>query len=152
MVHFLTFHFRGYIHRDQHVIDFYHSLIFDCTLAFFHSLSISRYLSISFKSSLMLIIISSTDICSEYRVRYEMQAVVFTSPTFDWMAIWMMSNGPYCCFFLQIFGDYYHFQHRKVAKRSLTEGTLQSNKLDSDPDVSIYCPVLPLLQFIHSPV
>ena len=22
MVHFLTFHFRDYIHRDQHVIDF----------------------------------------------------------------------------------------------------------------------------------
>ena len=39
--------------------------------------------------------------------------------------------------FLQIFGDYYHFQHRKVAKRSLEAGLEQNHQLDSDPDVRI---------------
>jgi len=35
----------------------------------------------------------------------------------------------------KIFGDYYHFQHRKVAKRSLEAGLEQNHQLDSDPDV-----------------
>ncbi|KAI9557493.1 hypothetical protein GHT06_017321 [Daphnia sinensis] len=35
----------------------------------------------------------------------------------------------------KIFGDYYHFQHRKVAKRSTEPGTDHSNLLNNDPEV-----------------
>lgn len=35
----------------------------------------------------------------------------------------------------QIFGDYYHFQHRKVAKRS-AEPAWHDDLLHDDPDVS----------------
>nr|CAH0111545.1 unnamed protein product [Daphnia galeata] len=35
----------------------------------------------------------------------------------------------------KIFGDYYHFQHRKVAKRSIEPGTIHSELLNSDPEV-----------------
>lgn len=36
----------------------------------------------------------------------------------------------------QIFGDYYHFQHRKVAKRSTEPGIFHDQLLNSDPAVS----------------
>ena len=36
----------------------------------------------------------------------------------------------------QIFGDYYHFQHRKVAKRSAEPGTLHNDMLNNDPEVN----------------
>ncbi|EFX89786.1 hypothetical protein DAPPUDRAFT_126713 [Daphnia pulex] len=35
----------------------------------------------------------------------------------------------------KIFGDYYHFQHRKVAKRSIEPGTVHSELLNNDPEV-----------------
>ncbi|KZS04479.1 Amontillado [Daphnia magna] len=35
----------------------------------------------------------------------------------------------------KIFGDYYHFQHRKVAKRSTEPGTDHSDLLNNDPEV-----------------
>jgi len=35
----------------------------------------------------------------------------------------------------QIFGDYYHFQHRKVAKRSVEPGTYHHSLLNNDPEV-----------------
>lgn len=35
----------------------------------------------------------------------------------------------------QIFGDYYHFQHRKVAKRSAQPGTHHHSLLNNDPEV-----------------
>ncbi len=44
-------------------------------------------------------------------------------------------------FFPQVFGDYYHFRHRRVVKRSLSEHRGTHIRLHTEPQVCVKCRV-----------
>ena len=66
-----------------------------------------------------------------HRILHSVMFVIMSLPFFS-------SLSCHFVFFAQIFGDYYHFQHRKVAKRSALPGIHHDRLLNDDPEVFCY--------------